>query len=748
MHHALESATVVLREKQRSALTNSAGAAVFDSIEAGLYTVQVSYIGYHVFERKVDVRESRHIQVELCPEEFHLHEVEITERRMNEHTAVTGQQVEQLSKQQLDAQRGQTFADQLKLIPGVTTFTTGPSIGKPVIRGLHSMRVLTINGGVRQEGQQWGGEHGPEIDPFLPGSIQVIKGASSVAYGPEAIGGVVRIEPRSFRVAEGVGGEWMGNYFSNNRQAAGSLVLDGHHHYRTHHVSWWVQGSKRKAGDSHAPRYVMSNTGFRETDAAAGAEWRTTRSGVQLYYTRFATTLGILRGSHIGNKNDLLRAIQAPEPFYTRAFTFQLRNPKQEVEHQTGSVKWWYDLPRAGRFSLQVAQQVNSRKEYDAHYIYSDSLRALQLPAYELTLTTQTAELRFEHARWRNLTGNAGFSYMHQGNYAAGERYLIPNFIARTAGLFAIEKWSTTRWQAEAGVRYDWRVMDIYRNINRVIIHTPHRWHNLTVALGGMYHLTERLKAEMNVSSAWRPPAVNELYSSGLHGGTATFETGNEQLQPEQSLNSDLGLHYSRERWNVQVSVFYNYLHNFIYQQPDTQATVTIRGTFPTWRYMQTDARLTGAELQWLYMPSTHWQVRVSGAWLHAQNVSMNKPLILMPSNRAMASVVYVIPAFSKNVKKSEVEWSTQAVARQHRFPAGEDYAVPPAGYVIHSLSWRSTFLMGKQEVQFRVSAHNLFNTSYRDYLSRFRYFTDEPGRNIVFSVQIPFQLYQPKLKK
>jgi iron complex outermembrane receptor protein len=747
-HRALESATVVLREKQRSVLTNTAGLAVFDSVEAGLYTVQVSYVGYHVYERRVDVRESRMLKVELCPEEFHLHEVEITERRVGEYTAVTGQRVEYLNKQQLDALRGQTFAEQLKLIPGITTFSTGPSISKPVIRGLHSMRVLTINGGVRQEGQQWGGEHGPEIDPFLPGSIEVIKGASSVAYGPEAIGGVVRMEPRSFRVAEGVGGEWMGNYFSNNRQAAGSLVFEGHHHHRAHHFSWWVQGSTRKAGDSRAPHYVMSNTGFRETDAAAGAEWRNTSSGIQVYYTRYSTTLGILRGSHVGNKADLLRAIQSPEPFYTSAFTYRLRNPKQEVMHQTGSIKLWHQFKHAGRVSLQVAQQVNSRREFDAHYIYSDSLRALQLPAYELTLTTQTAELRFEHHRWRKLTGNAGVSYMHQGNYAAGERFLIPNFIARTAGVFAIEKWTASRWQAEAGIRYDWRVMDIYRNTNGRVEHTPHSWQNFTAAMGASYHINERLKAEVNVASAWRPPAVNELYSNGLHAGTATFETGNENLLPEQSFNTDVGLHYTRERWNLQVSVYSNYLQNFIFQQPDTQVTVTIRGSFPTWRYTQTDARLTGAELQWLYMPSKHWQVRISGAWLYAQNERMNKPLILMPSNRVMGSVVYVLPTLSKHVKKSEAEWSTQAIARQQRFPAGEDYANPPAGYVIHSISWRNTFCFGKQDVQFRISAHNLFNTAYRDYLSRFRYFTDEPGRNIVFSVQIPFQVYQPKSNK
>lgn len=744
----LEAATVVLKEKNRSALTDALGKVAFDSVEAGYYTVQVSYIGYHVYERKVDVKQNRELRIDLCAEEFHLHEVEITERRAEEKSSVTGQHIEELNKKELDALRGQTLSDQLKLLPGVTTFSTGPSISKPVIRGLHSQRILTVNSGVRQEGQQWGGEHGPEIDPFMPGKVQVIKGASSVEYGPEAIGGVVRIEPREFRSAEGIGGELMGNYFSNNKQSAGSLVLDGHHHKGMQHVSWWMQGSLRKAGDSRTPEYVMSNTGFREYDGAASAEWRNTNSSVQVFYSRFATKLGILRGSHIGNKEDLLRAITAEEPFYTKPFTFHIGNPKQEVLHEIGSIKLMHNLKKIGRVSLQLAQQVNDRKEYDAHYIYSDSLRALQRPGYELTLTTQTAELKLEHKRLRNFTGKTGFSYMNQGNYASGERFLIPNFIARTAGVYVIEKWSKSRWQVEGGLRYDWRWMEVYQNINKLITQTPHAWQNLTVVLGGEYHISEYVKADMNMASAWRPPAVNELYSNGLHGGTATYETGNMNLKPEKSWNTDAGIQVTRQRWNLRAGVYSNYIGNFIYQQPDTQVTVTIRGSFPTWRYTQTNARLSGAELSGTYSPHKNWQFTGGITYLYAQNESANKPLILMPANRGNVRVSYLLPVLWKRVKESQLEWQTQIVDKQNRVPKGEDYMTPPDGYALHSFAWRTTFLAGKQEINFKIAAHNILNTSYRDYLSRFRYYTNEPGRNIVLSVQIPFTIYQPQNKK
>src|SRR5690606_23000727 len=69
--------------------------------------------------------------------------------------------------------RGENLGESLKRIAGVSTFSTGNSIAKPVIHGMHSNRIMIMNNGIRLESQQWGAEHAPEIDPFLADEITV-----------------------------------------------------------------------------------------------------------------------------------------------------------------------------------------------------------------------------------------------------------------------------------------------------------------------------------------------------------------------------------------------------------------------------------------------------------------------------------------------------------------------------------------------------------------------------------------------
>lgn len=115
----------------------------------------------------------------------------------------------ELSPEELSKTRGRTLGESMKELTGVTTLTTGNSISKPVIHGMHSDRILILNNGIRQEGQQWGSEHAPEIDPFIANKLSVVKGAQSVRYGANAIGGVVLVEPANLPDSSGVNGKLM-----------------------------------------------------------------------------------------------------------------------------------------------------------------------------------------------------------------------------------------------------------------------------------------------------------------------------------------------------------------------------------------------------------------------------------------------------------------------------------------------------------------------------------------------------------
>ena len=232
----------------------------------------------------------------------------------------------------LAAARGQTLGAALERLPGVTLLQTGPSIAKPVVRGLHSERVVVVNAGVTQQGQQWGGEHGPEIDPFAAGTIEVVRGVAGVEYGVGAIGGVVKVEPHPLREAPGVEGALALQALSNNRSGAASLRLDGASR-RLPGLSARVQASARVAGDSRAPGYGLANTAFREHAAQAVVGYHGRRAGAEVLLSRFASHLGLFSGAHVPNADALRALYAAGRPAVERAFSYDLDAPRQSITH-------------------------------------------------------------------------------------------------------------------------------------------------------------------------------------------------------------------------------------------------------------------------------------------------------------------------------------------------------------------------------------------------------------------------------
>lgn len=739
-HKPLEAASVTIPELKKNGITGADGIFRIDSITPGSYTIQVVFIGYHSYQEKIWVNENKTLVITLCPATFHLHET-IIYSHSDELQSFGLQTRLQLNARQIEQTRGLTFSDQLKQLPGVTTLSTGPAVTKPVIRGLHSNRLVTVNGGVRQEGQQWGADHGAEIDPFSPAKIEVIKGASSVEYGAEAIGGVVKVSPKEFRDVKGIGGELQMMGASNNGMGAGSLLLEGSH-FDKHRLSWRVQGTMRKAGDSRTPDYVMSNSGFYETDGSYALHYAYKNFHMEWMQSYYSTTLGILRTSHIGNTTDLLHAIETGTPLYTAPFTYHIDRPKQEVSHTVSSFKTFYVWKTGARLQLMLSRQLNERKEFDRPPLWNTALKYTEVPAYYLTLTTDQAELKFEHARWKNIKGQWGVSWMNQGNYTEGLQPIIPNFRAYTTGAYVIEKWNKGRWMLEAGVRADQRSQTRFRRVNNEVVSDGKTFSNVTFSTGAMYHLSERVHLQANVSSAWRPPSINELYSYGLHGGTATFEIGNDSLKSERSYNAELSLSYDHQQWKGEVSVYRNAISNFIYKEPLPYPTITIRGAFPQFRFVQDDVLLQGVDARITRYFGKHYSAGINASYLYAQNTSKNQPLIFMPSNRARLTLGYE----GGNWKKfHEVFINVQHayVSKQDRFPAGIDYVDPPPAYQLTDVNMGFEISLGRQVLRWSVSVQNVFNVSYRDYLSRLRYYSLEPGRNFMIRLAIPFHIIQ-----
>lgn len=447
---------VYLPDLSKGAVTKNDGTYELKLPRKGQYTVIFRMIGYQEVRLKlaVDKETTRNISLTVVP--IDVGEV-VVEGKPNALTE-SSQSLTILSTEELQKTRGQTFGETLEDVPGVTTLQTGPSISKPVVRGLHSQRLLILNSGVPQEGQQWGGEHAPEIDPFAPDRIEIIKGAAGVQYGPSAIGGVIRVEPREIRTNPGFGAQFSMNAFSNNRQGSGSLLLEGSSS-RFRNVGWRVRGSVRKAGDSRAPYYVINNSGFEEGDWSFALGYNRPNRGVELNYSFFGTELGIFRGSHIGNLSDLNRAIENGSPIVEKDFTYDILAPKQNVRHKLLSIRGKYKLTSLGLFEFQYGWQRNHRQEFDAHQRFTSE--PPKKAAFDLSLTTYTLDLKLKHRPIKSLYGTIGFSGMHQGNIRKSTGFLIPDFEANTAGVYAIENWSRGKWNFNSGMRFDYRKLKV-----------------------------------------------------------------------------------------------------------------------------------------------------------------------------------------------------------------------------------------------------------------------------------------------
>jgi iron complex outermembrane receptor protein len=646
------------------------------------------------------------------------------------------QSMVELSGKELDRSRGMSLGETLQKLPGVTVLQTGPSIFKPVVQGMYGQRVLIMNNGVRQEGQQWGSEHAPEVDVFLASKLSVIKGASSVRYGSDAIGGVILVDPKPLRKQAGIGGEINLAGFSNNRAGVASGIIDYSPKQITG-LSARIQGTFRKAGNSKTPDYYLKNTGFEEYNFSYGLGYLKRKAGIEIFYSQFNTKLGIFSASHIGNLTDLKRAIASPVPLESSGFSYAIGRPYQQVSHELWKASAYLKTARGNKFILSYAFQYNDRKEYDKHRPLNDSLAAQNNPELELHITTHTGNLSYEHSLIKNVSGTIGIAMVSQGNIFKG-RYFIPNFKSYAGGIFLIEQWQKKKWLVEVGVRYDYKWVQAFYYKNKIYQDPQFSFANFSGSMGATYLLTENLKLRANAGTAFRPPHISELFSNGLHHGAAAVENGDETLKSERAYNFSLSVNLQSGRLAGEVNAYYTYIHNYIYLAPVFPATLTIRGAFPTFQYTQIEATFAGVDLWLSDSLNRHFTVLTKASLVYAYNNTIKDRLILTPASRFENAIIYNF-TMGKKINQPYIGISNTIVLRKRNLPDSSDYAPAPAGYTLLNMQMGFSLKMGKQTMDINFSCNNLMNEKYRDYLDRFRYYADAIGRNFIVRVKMTF---------
>ncbi|HVU94685.1 MAG TPA: TonB-dependent receptor [Puia sp.] len=737
--------SINLPKLNRGVRADSSGTFSIDHICNGRLELVISCEGFRTLDTVVRVNKDITLQVSLHTVADQLHTVEVTGRMLKKDqlsTAVTTT----ISGAALEQTKGLSLGEALKTISGVNTLQTGPTIFKPVIHGVYSNRILILNNGIRQEGQNWGNDHAPEIDPFIATRITVIKGPASIRYGSDAIGGVILVEPKELPAEPGFGGGVDVVGMTNGRGGAVSGNVEGAAGGKWKGLSFRLQGSLKKAGNAEAANYWLGNTGYNEGDYSATLRYAKDRYGIEAYYSRFVTKIGIATASHIGTVQDLLSAIARPEPAVKADFTYSIVRPYQTIDHQLLKADAYWKLGKFGRLDYVFARQVDTRKEYDADISFNDSLAKLNPPDLYFRLTTYTNDLVWQHpAIGKKIVGSFGLNYLTHGNLQQGTGYqeLIPNFVDYGGGAFLIEKAEWKKLTVEAGLRYDYRWMRAYTVDARTLREDrpTYTWNRTTFNAGAVYYFNDHFSVDYNFGTAWRPPQVIELFANGIHQSAVDYEHGDSTLTLETAYNNTLSFNWLIGPLHIEAGGYINYFHHYIYLRPDApKVQSTIQGAFPSFTYTQTNALFQGVDLTVEYSFLKHFLLTSKTSIVRARDVSTDDWLIGIPSDKFDNTLKYEWPMVGKKVKALFISVNNLAVPRQVRVPTKiQDYAPPPDGYILWGAAAGCSIPVGKKWMDVSLTATNLTNVAYRDYMDKFRYFIDEIGRNVILRVSVPF---------
>ncbi|MEY2761405.1 MAG: hypothetical protein RLZZ96_1305 [Bacteroidota bacterium] len=732
-------AYVYIKGTNKATISDAKGAFVIKDLCPGKYTLVCQMASFNPIETVINLEDEKEEDFLLSSHEEHLQEVFVQGRKQE----ITSQLKSELSAEERSQKDGLSLGEMLKGLTGVQSLQTGSSVSKPVIHGLHSSRVIILNQGVRQEGQNWGSEHAPEIDPFVSKNIQVIKGPGGLRYGGDAIGGIIMLEPNALPDSAALHGSVQSIYFTNGRQGVFSGLLEGG---IPRHKGWgWrVQGTWKDGGNVQAADYYLSNTGVKEENVSLALGYKSNLFGTDVFISRFHTVIGIYEGSHIGNISDLEKSIALDRPlkvFTPDRFIRKIDRPNQDVWHDMAKIKAFYHLPNQATLRATAAVQSDERWELDV-------LRAgKNVNTLRFNLNTSSVELLYDETNTNKLwKGQAGFTFLDQGNITSGRKVpnptlttsLLPNYSLQNTGIFAIEKRTTEKWELEAGLRYDVKEIETHRprnNFTPNILRTKQVFAGFSGSLAFKYHWNQVTESFISISRAFRAPGGNELFSNGVHHGAGAYEIGDANLKGEKGTNLSLSTNFNPERWDIEVGLYSNFIQNFIYLRPEVLNgkavyATTVRGVFPIFTYQQVDARFQGVDFQATYQISPRLSLQQKTSLVRAFDTKNDQFMVNIPADRFEYLIRY---AFQK--RNAYVSGGITQVSRQTRVEAGSDYASPPAGYYLVNLNGGITFK--KIDVNLRIS--NALNAAYRDYLNRFRYYADDQGRNISLRVLYNF---------
>lgn len=713
----------VLVDESTTFITSANGSFHFKNLTKGNKIVYFSHVGCDSKLISLNLKVDTTITVYLA---HHVHQFSQVVAYGHQHGKEPDARFKDIiSAHQLQQKGAITLSDALSQTNGISFLKTGPSIAKPIINGMHSNRLLVINGETKQEGQQWGTEHAPEIDPLSSGKIEVIKGASTLLYGGDGVGGVVLLLPESFTDTSYQNIELIAKGETNNSSGLIGLKIENYSEKRQ--LGNRLVLNIKRTGDSRSPNYVLSNTGFSQLSGSYYAEKALDKSTLQYSLSGYRQQIGILQASHIGNLTDLQRALGSDTPLLISPFTFEINRPYQLVQHYASKLKWIKEFENQVSLEANYTFQHNHRQEFDNHNFSDNASLDLRLQTHQgYALFTK----HFNELKWQN-----GATSELQENVFKG-RYFIPNYRRLKAGLFSLITLEKDKYLLEAGLRYDLQNTQTFRYVGTDLTIERFSFEGASATLSGWKKMGEDFQLHLAASSKMRAPDINELFSNGLHHGAASLEFGDLNLEQERSYSLSSAMHYNHNRLRIIFEPYYHYFNNYIYLKPSGETQLTIRGAFPVFTYVQTNAQYTGIDATINYWLSSTWNISASASLVYAKDVLNDRFIYGIPAQQTRGKLQYTI-AEGLGIKNGLFALKPSYTFQQNRVEPNEDFAETPDGYFLLDVELGGNYR--DSPLYFTFAINNVLNKEYRDYMNRYRYFAAETGINIALVINYKF---------
>ncbi len=704
------------------------------------FHLHIQAIGYQHFHAEVELQSDTLIAY-LIPDNYLIQEVTVSVERKSAATSQSSTTV-LTDRSELAQNWSPSLAQTLSFIPGVNSINTGVGIGKPVIRGLSGSRIQVNDNGIKQEGQQWGADHGLDIDPFSVEEIEIIKGANALAYGSDATGGILNLRPATlpdekFSSSANALYQSVNNAFG----ASASSTIKNESTWLTLRLSGQSFGDYKVPADTFIYNSFILPIENEQLVNTAGHQYSgqlTTglSAGKHDFSARmsyFEQKVGIFPGA-VG----IPRAYQIADDGDRRNIALPFQHNKHVRfsghHHYHGeNFQWITDL----------GFQNNDREEQsfpDAHGITpdEDNTQALALDLSTASLNSRT----YFYSGSNKL--QVGIQGEFQRNEIGGFEFLIPEYRRTLGGLYFLNEKSTKRGSINYGVRTDVVhynaepfFQPIYDIVNDEIVKVDSRQRSyaaaqynfgLSAAFGWMHHWSDQWVSRMNIARTFRAPNIAELAANGVHHGTFRHEVGSWENTPEVGYQLDVEITHSRRNWQFQVSPFFNYFTNFIFLRPSAQFS-PLPEAGQLYIYEQAPAIHSGTEAQVTWLPNATEKVSVGLDYIYAFNLDENLPLPFMPPLSGLISWEKEWHLHFLGTEDWKTDFGYRYTAPQNNVDRNE---LTTPGYSLLHLAVGNEWNLNSGTLGLRLEVRNALNNTYLNHLSRYRFLNlPEPGRNI-----------------